>query len=739
MKRKLQTLLLFALPYILTALIPLASVILLSSATIEEYNDRMLADRQASLQSAFNRFTDRIHTLENNCLWLAQNDIVTGYAYDSILGKGHTAYDHYEFQNLLTDNWMNEDTASVLFYDARHGSVVSSSVSLSNDEDFFKYSYRISGLTHQEQLERMQAMISDSGYSSAVDALVNNARHLILEYRLGLPVNAAGNSHICQMIVLIRADRIFSDVMDIVEETGECYFFSQDGNLLFASGNQYQEIAENLSGSGFQELKEEKLDAMSFQSPDGKWILRIVSPTMPKASIPGYVGILVVLSLLASTVLTAYFTVKNFRQLREVMEIFTGKKTEIPEAGYRQIKSHAEKIISDNSRYREEMARYVNSRKYHLTDMLLRGTYESEEKLLAEMEQGGIRIPSGPKAVLCIRYGQGGKLQQEQIREVLARLGQTNPIVFQTALGESVCIFLPGETGLLENVCCLETDLALVLEGPVYVASGSPVEALNKLSLAWSQAKTVLRYREITLRPVHLYSQVSDLVNECWLPERLEERMQNLLLGDQSAEARRVVVGIYEKNFGPMAPLLNFRAIERLRASLKDMLLSLADRYDVPVEAEILQAESSGSIPDFFDMVHICLDKLADQLAGRNKTSAQLLAQRVREYVDENFCRGDLSLIQIAEKLEIHEKYVSRVFKTEFGENLSAYVEFRRIEKACELLQSTNMLIAEIAEAVGYSSDLSFRRAFKKLKDISPATYRNNVCNEERTVNDEPV
>lgn len=739
MKRKLRALLLFSLPYILTALIPLASVLLLSSATVEEYNQKFLTDRQESLQSAFRRFTDRIHTLENKTLWLAQNDIVTGYAFDSILGNGHTAYDNYEFQNLLADYWMNEDATTVLFYDARYGTVVSSSVSLSNEEDFFKYSYRLSGMTHVDHLSRMKNMISHTGYSPVVDATVNNANHKILEYRLKLPTNAASSNHMCQLVVLIRADRIFSDVLDLMEPGGELYFFSGEGTLIYSSGNAFLGIAEKLTGPGYQSLPEVGMDAMSFVSSDGKWILRVISPQMRYGRIPGYVGGLVALSLFASTVLTAYFTVKNFRQLRDVLEIFTGRKTEILETDYRQIKSHAEKIISDNSRYREEMVRYVNSRKYHLTDMLLRGTYESEEKLLAEMEQGGIRIPSGPKAVLCIRYGQGGKLQQEQIREVLARLGQTNPIVFQTALGESVCIFLPGESGLLENICCLEADLTQVLEGPVYVASGSPVEALNKLSLAWSQAKTVLRYREITLRPVHLYSQVSDLVNECWLPERLEERMQNLLLGDQSAESRRVVVGIYEKNFGPAAPLLNFRAIERLRAALKDMLLSLADRYDVPVENEILQAESSGSIPDFFDMVYICLDKLADQLAGRNKTSAQLLAQRVREYVDENFCRGDLSLIQIAEKLEIHEKYVSRVFKTEFGENLSSYVEFRRIEKACELLQSTNMLIAEIAEAVGYSSDLSFRRAFKKLKDISPATYRNNVCNEERTVCDESV
>jgi AraC-like DNA-binding protein len=35
------------------------------------------------------------------------------------------------------------------------------------------------------------------------------------------------------------------------------------------------------------------------------------------------------------------------------------------------------------------------------------------------------------------------------------------------------------------------------------------------------------------------------------------------------------------------------------------------------------------------------------------------------------------------------------------------------------------MRIGEVAEAVGYSSDSSFRRAFKKISGISPVDYRN--------------
>ena len=94
------------------------------------------------------------------------------------------------------------------------------------------------------------------------------------------------------------------------------------------------------------------------------------------------------------------------------------------------------------------------------------------------------------------------------------------------------------------------------------------------------------------------------------------------------------------------------------------------------------------------------------------------------EYVENNYCDNMLSVKQISKTLGLHENYISNLFRNEYGENLSVVIERKRIEKACELLKKSEMKISEIAEAVGYSTDASFRRAFKKITSVSPVEYR---------------
>ena len=94
------------------------------------------------------------------------------------------------------------------------------------------------------------------------------------------------------------------------------------------------------------------------------------------------------------------------------------------------------------------------------------------------------------------------------------------------------------------------------------------------------------------------------------------------------------------------------------------------------------------------------------------------------QYVNEHFTNNTISVKQIALDLGLHENYVSTLFRSEYGETLSGVIEKKRIEKACELLRNTNMKITNIAELVGYYSDVTFRRAFKKLMGLSPAEYR---------------
>ena len=109
----------------------------------------------------------------------------------------------------------------------------------------------------------------------------------------------------------------------------------------------------------------------------------------------------------------------------------------------------------------------------------------------------------------------------------------------------------------------------------------------------------------------------------------------------------------------------------------------------------------------------------------QEKSNAQSgLCKNIMDYVTENYCDSSLSLDQIGEALGVHKNFVSKLFKEVYGEKLFSHVEKIRVQKACELLHSSALKIEELALAVGYTSGSSFRRAFKKVKGVSPAEYR---------------
>jgi AraC family transcriptional regulator, alkane utilization regulator len=52
------------------------------------------------------------------------------------------------------------------------------------------------------------------------------------------------------------------------------------------------------------------------------------------------------------------------------------------------------------------------------------------------------------------------------------------------------------------------------------------------------------------------------------------------------------------------------------------------------------------------------------------------------------------------------------------------YLANWRMQVAMQKLRDTNGSIAQIAESVGYESEATFSRAFKKMTDVAPATWR---------------
>lgn len=95
-----------------------------------------------------------------------------------------------------------------------------------------------------------------------------------------------------------------------------------------------------------------------------------------------------------------------------------------------------------------------------------------------------------------------------------------------------------------------------------------------------------------------------------------------------------------------------------------------------------------------------------------------------KTFINENYMKP-ISLDIMADSLAMNPKYLSQLFKSETGKNISDYIAELRIEKAKELLIGTDFKIGEIADAIGIPSRATFLRVFQKIENITPTEFRN--------------
>jgi len=100
---------------------------------------------------------------------------------------------------------------------------------------------------------------------------------------------------------------------------------------------------------------------------------------------------------------------------------------------------------------------------------------------------------------------------------------------------------------------------------------------------------------------------------------------------------------------------------------------------------------------------------------------------KARKFIEEHSSE-ELSLTRVAQAVNISANYLSEKFKNLTGVNFVEYVARVRFEKACDLLETVDRRISEIAFAVGFQSLSQFNRIFKKLSGTSPTQYRHSLA-----------
>jgi two-component system response regulator YesN len=134
----------------------------------------------------------------------------------------------------------------------------------------------------------------------------------------------------------------------------------------------------------------------------------------------------------------------------------------------------------------------------------------------------------------------------------------------------------------------------------------------------------------------------------------------------------------------------------------------------------VMQAADAESLWEWFrDRIVFS----ASSISEKKTESTNDVVEASKAYIEANYTKN-ITLDDLSMAVNISSYYLSRIFKENTGENFIDYLTRLRIERAKELLSSTQYSMKEIGVMSGYSDPNYFSKSFKKNVGVTPTEYR---------------
>ncbi len=146
----------------------------------------------------------------------------------------------------------------------------------------------------------------------------------------------------------------------------------------------------------------------------------------------------------------------------------------------------------------------------------------------------------------------------------------------------------------------------------------------------------------------------------------------------------------------------------------------------------LIENEMNDNAPGYIFFAKVYFLELIGHLArsynnGENNKSPEIM--RVAEaisFIELHFTE-EINQDTLAKIANLSKSHFLHIFKKTTNTTPLHYQKVLRIEKACSLLNQTELSINEISYMCGYNDSNYFTRQFKSVMNVSPKQYRNNV------------
>jgi AraC family transcriptional regulator len=156
--------------------------------------------------------------------------------------------------------------------------------------------------------------------------------------------------------------------------------------------------------------------------------------------------------------------------------------------------------------------------------------------------------------------------------------------------------------------------------------------------------------------------------------------------------------------------------VRQLRSVISELLTALASTLN----------DERDSAKECLSRATVLLQTDGEAREAARPTKGGLAPWQVRtltSHVETNLDKPIRSS-ELATVVRLNPAYFCRVFRESFGEPPLQYISRRRVERAQELMLSTNTSLSQIAFDCGFSDQAHFSRLFRRLAGDTPRAWR---------------
>lgn len=523
------------------------------------------------------------------------------------------------------------------------------------------------------------------------------------------------------------------------------YIYNSDNKLIWSEDfGQYNEKIDTIDLPKEGLINDKGFYVITSKSNVTDWSFTVIIPekiALEKLNkLTVLVGLIIFFALALGIGLASYMSIIKGKPINEMFNIYI-EDNNIPR-NFKNLGGIVSKIVQNNQALLEEIELDKPMLKHEFLTKLVKGDFVNDKELNILAKKVGIEINCEKFRVVSFRLFLNNDLydvDSQTLSEVQVLFHLIQKYIMERAKDTvwfyerdyltTLAIFHINEEDQEDNVKVLveEVHKLMLKEYSVDSAWGISCICKNILDIwrACEEAKVAnLNYEK---QRVTKYSKELDEKDEIYYPELFQEKIVNSIRATDVTNIDSLIDMLQNENFNrrnissDMMVELHNRIMLTISSNfvLSDMGMTEIDKINEIIKEQNIQKDT------YFKQLKSICQYLCTEMQKKKTCTQNKLIQKIVRYIDEQYMNSNLGLALIASNFNISEGYVSTIFKGNMGINFADYVEKVRIDSACNLLENSNDTINTISEKVGYNSVQSFRRAFKKVKGISPKELRN--------------